>query len=195
MLDVNNPIRIFDLWIKEASRHSLIKEPTAMSLATANNNGEVSNRIVLLKDYSEAGFTFYTNLTSLKSNQIKENPNAALCFYWMPLDRQIRITGKFSKISNEIADAYFASRPRGSQISAWASKQSMHLDRYETFEQKIVEIEKKFAEKTIPRPPFWSGFILEPKKIEFWEQKDFRRHERSLFTKYANGWRREMLYP
>jgi pyridoxamine 5'-phosphate oxidase len=195
MLDVNNPLTIFDLWYNEALRHSDIKEPSAMSLATSNKEGIISNRIVLLKNYSDSGFIFYTNLTSKKANELKENPHAALCFYWMPLDKQIRITGNIEKVANEVADSYFSSRPRQSQISAWASKQSMHLDRYETFENKISEIEKKFHDKIIPRPPFWSGFIVKPVKIEFWQQKEFRRHERNLFTKQANGWQREMLYP
>jgi len=195
MIDPTNPLKNFDLWYKEACSHPNIKEPAAMTVATATKDGAPSARILLLRDYSEEGFVFYTNLTSRKSNELKENKNVALCFYWMPIDKQVRITGKVQKISEQQADQYFARRPRESQISAWASKQSMHLDNYQTFEKRIEKITKDFEGKEVPRPPFWSGYRLVPEQIEFWIAKEFRRHERYLFTKYANGWQHELLYP
>jgi pyridoxamine 5'-phosphate oxidase len=196
MLDSNNPLTQFDLWYKEACKHPHIIEPNAMSLATATKDAAPSVRIVLMRGYSDLGFVFYTNLTSRKSNEIKANNQAALCFYWMPLRKQIRVTGTISKVTNEQADQYFATRPRESQISAWASKQSMHLDNYNSFIDRITKITNDFTNKEqIPRPPFWSGYILKPKQIEFWQEQKFRRHERHLYSYYANGWRSEMLYP
>lgn len=196
MSNNNNPFNKFDLWYKEACVHQSITEPSAMSLATATKAAAPSVRIVLMRGYSDLGFVFYTNLTSRKSLEIIENNQAALCFYWMPLKKQIRITGTISKVEDAQADKYFSSRPRGSQISAWASKQSSKLADYEIFTKKVAKITQDFAEdEEVPRPSFWSGYIITPSEIEFWQEKEFRRHERNLYKKSGDGWKNEMLYP
>ena len=191
-----DPIEIFTSWFNEAKEHPNIIDHTAMTLATATKSGKPSARMVLLKNYNEKEFSFFTNLTSRKSLELKENPYAALCFYWAPLNRQVRIEGKITRISEKEADLYFANRARESQISAWASKQSVTLDKYEDFEQRIDKISKDFKNMDIPRPPFWSGFLLQTKTIELWEDQKYRRHKRYLYNKIANGgWQVRMLYP
>jgi pyridoxamine 5'-phosphate oxidase len=191
-----DPIAIFSKWFKEAKNHANIIDHTAMALATATKSGKPSSRMVLLKDYDAEQFTFYTNLTSRKSLELKENPFAALCFYWAPLNKQVRIEGKIIKVSKEEANAYFATRSRNSQISAWASKQSVILDKYEDFEERVAKISKNFKDMEIPRPPFWSGFALKVRNIELWEDELHRRHKRYYYEKIANGgWQMNMLYP
>lgn len=193
-----NPLALFDRWLFEAREHPDIKEPNAMSLATANQLGQVSCRVVLLKEYSARGFVFYTNhATSRKSLDIQANPYAALCFYWMKLDKQVRIEGTVTKVSDAQADAYFASRSRGSQIGAWASHQSETLDSRTTLDERIKALEMQYSMKEdIPRPPHWHGWCVEPQMIEFWEQRDFRLHDRLIFTKQADGsWADEWLNP
>ena len=191
-----DPIKIFTNWFNEAKEHPNIIDHTSMTLATATKSGKPSARMVLLKKYSDKGFIFFTNLTSRKSLELKENPYAALCFYWEPLNKQVRIEGKITRISEKEADLYFISRSRESQISAWASKQSVTLDKYEDFEQRIDKISKDFKNMDIPRPPFWSGFLLQTKTIELWEDQKYRRHKRYLYDKIANGgWQVRMLYP
>lgn len=189
----------FNEWLEIAKANKAnerIKEPTAMSLATANGKGQPSNRIVLLKEYDERGFVFYTNYGGRKSVELAENPQASLQFYWMPLMRQIRIQGKVEKVSPEQSDAYFASRPRGSQIGAWASDQSQPLDKRTTFEQRIKEMEAKFEGSDVPRPEFWGGWRIVPHAIEFWEELEFRRHNREQFTLSDDGqWSGQLLYP
>ena len=193
----NSPFDLFDQWMQDATAQAAITEPTAMALATANAQGHVSCRIVLLKAYDEAGFVFYTNhATGRKSLDIQSNPYASLCFYWMPLDRQVRIEGRVEKVADAEADAYFASRKRGSQIGAWASIQSTKLDSRETLEARIAELEKEYDGKTIPRPPHWSGWRVIPSAIEFWEQKDFRLHDRFVYTRNDSGdWEPKRLNP
>lgn len=166
-----------------------------MALATATRGGIPSVRIVLLKGLDERGFVFYTNLESRKSAELKENPNAALCFYWMELNRQVRIEGKIEQVSAAQADAYFATRARDSQIGAWSSKQSQLLPERADLLQAISDNMAKFDGKKVPRPPFWSGWRVVPEKIEFWQQGDFRLHERELFTRSKNGWETYSLYP
>lgn len=191
---MDDPIKKFAAWFGEAQTAG-IKEPTAMTLATATASGMPSARIVLLKAYDERGFVFYTNLTSRKGQEMIENPHAALMFYWPALDKQIRIEGLLSRVSDAEADAYFATRERHRQAGAWASLQSQPLDARETLLRRVDEIEAKYAGKDIPRPPHWSGTRLAPTTIEFWHQRDARLHEREVYTKSSHGWSHSLLYP
>lgn len=170
-----------------------------MSLATCSADGQPSVRIVLLKEYDESGFVFYTNLESRKSSELIQNPKATLCFYWMALERQVRIEGTAKRVSDAQSDAYFKSRPRESQIGAWASKQSRQLKNREEFLRAIEDKKTEFEGQEIPRPNFWGGWKLVPQKIEFWQQKEFRLHEREVFTHKGsingNDWEKSFLYP
>lgn len=189
-------LRKFNEWLDVAKTDKRIKEPTAMSLATVNSAGQPSNRTVLLKEHDANGFVFYTNYGGRKSVELSENPRAALQFYWMPLMRQIRIQGAVEKVSAEQSDAYFASRPRGSQIGAWASDQSQPLDKRSTFEARIKQMESRFDGEDVPRPEFWGGWRIMPDLIEFWEELEFRRHNREQFTLGVDGqWQGQLLYP
>jgi pyridoxamine 5'-phosphate oxidase len=174
---------------------SIMPEPNAMSLGTVENGNQPSVRIVLLKAVDERGFVFYTNFEGRKGKQLLAQPRAALCFFWPPLDTQVRVEGAVTKVSDEEADAYFASRARLSQIGAWASKQSRPLESASALDQRVAEYEKKFEGKSVPRPPFWSGFRVVPERIEFWKGRPNRLHERHLYTRDRNGWRIETLYP
>ena len=194
---MHDPFSKFAEWLAIAQATPAIKEPTAMTLATANGAGIPSARIVLLKEHGPQGFLFYTNLTSRKSEELKANPHAALCFYWMPLDRQIRIEGTIAQAVNDEADAYFRSRPRARQIGAWASLQSQPLANREMLETRFAEFEKKFEGQDVPRPPHWSGWRLNPISIEFWINSDARLHEREIYTR-ANAtapWEHGLLFP
>src|SRR5688500_2424152 len=164
-----SPIEKFSQWLEEARKHKTINEPTAMSLATANAQGQPSVRIVLLKSFDERGFVFYTNLESRKSDDIRSNPKAAINFYWMPLEKQVRAEGRIEPVSDAEADAYFATRPRERQIGAWSSKQSRPLGNRNMLVQAIKENTKKVEGGPVPRPPFWSGWRLVPDTVEFWQ--------------------------
>ncbi|MEZ5690543.1 MAG: pyridoxamine 5'-phosphate oxidase [Rickettsiales bacterium] len=190
-----NPIEITLKWLEEAKNESRITEPTAMSLATSTKDGIPSVRMVLLKGLDERGFVFYTNLGSRKASELKENPKAALCLYWMLLERQVRVEGKIEEVAATEADEYFATRHRDSQIGAWASKQSQVLEEKVDLLQNISERMAEFEGRGVPRPDFWSGFRVVPDKIEIWQQGDFRLHERRLFTHVAEGWKSVLLYP
>lgn len=194
-----NPIAQFSEWLEEAKRNTSIIEPTAMSLATATKDAVPSVRMVLLKGLDERGFVFYTNLNSRKSIEIKQNPQAAGCFYWMPLERQVRIEGRIEAVSDKEADIYFATRARDSQIGAWVSRQSETLPERNVMLQEISERMADFENVPVPRPPFWSGWRLIPDKIEFWQQGDFRLHEREVFIRNkdvkSNDWETVFLYP
>ena len=190
----NEPIALFQKWLQEAV-DSGIQEPTAMTVATVDADGHPDARMLLLKSADERGFVFYTNMESPKGQALRRDPRVALCFYWMPLDRQVRIRGRAEVVSDEEADAYFATRARLSQISAWASRQSRPMDGYFELETEVAKATLRFGVGKVPRPPFWSGFRVVPEQIEFWRQKPFRRHERIAYQRAADGWRKEWLYP
>jgi pyridoxamine 5'-phosphate oxidase len=194
---LQDPIALFRKLLAEAQAlpREQVPEPTAFALATAGEDGQPSIRMLLLKDVSEGGFVFYTNLESRKARELAANRRAAMNFHWSPMERQVRIEGRVSRVADADADAYFATRPRGSQIGAWASRQSRAMDRMSDLDARVEEFEKKYEGKPIPRPPFWSGFRLEPSAIEFWKGKPNRLHERQLFIREPDGWRVQLLYP
>ncbi|HEY2345515.1 MAG TPA: pyridoxamine 5'-phosphate oxidase [Xanthomonadaceae bacterium] len=181
----------------EAARASGDPEPTAMTLATADRAGRPSARTVLLKACDERGFVFYTHVASVKGRELQDNPRAALLFHWKALRQpvQVRIEGRADVVDDAQADAYFASRPRMSQIGAWASKQSETLDSRETFEARIAEAEREFAGREVPRPVGWTGYRVVPDGIEFWYGADFRLHERQRYDLRDGAWSKRMLYP
>ena len=166
-----------------------------MTLATAAEDGRVSARIVLLKHYDADGFVFYTNLGSRKSMQLESNPRAALLFWWPVLQREIRIEGAVTRVPDAEADAYFATRPRGSQLGAWASRQSAPLDSRATLAARLEEIEQRHAGTTVPRPPFWGGWRVVPDWFEYWHEGDARLHDRITYTRDSGGWSVQRLYP
>jgi pyridoxamine 5'-phosphate oxidase len=194
--DLENPIDLFGEWFNEAKKTE-INDPNALALATADKKGIPSVRMMLLKDYNENGFVFYTNLKSNKSNDIKANLKAAICFHWKSLSRQIRITGKISQVSDKEADDYYNSRSYGSKIGAWASKQSKVLKNRDELYQSIEEYKKKYPnENDVPRPSYWSGWNLNPYEIEFWLDRENRIHQRLQYTKKENGkWNKFLLNP
>lgn len=172
-------------------------EPTAMTLATATPDGRPSARTVLLKGVDERGFVFYTNFESRKGLQLDANPRAALLFHWKTLRHgiQVKVEGRVKKVSDAQADAYFASRPRMSQIGAWASLQSQTLDSREAFDQRVADYEREFAGGEVPRPPHWGGFRVVPDLVEFWYGAEFRLHERQRYEIVDGRWAKRMLYP
>ncbi len=193
---MEDPIPQFTDWLEEARRHPEIREPTAMTLATSTVEGKPSARIVLLKQADAKGFVFFTNYHSRKSEELTKNPDAALCFYWMPLERQVRIEGHVEKTSASESDAYFASRERNKQLGAWASLQSQALESPAILEARFKEMEERFANGPVPRPPHWGGWRLVPRHIEFWHQGEFRLHSRALYNRLADGrWAKHVLYP
>ncbi|MDE3084390.1 MAG: pyridoxamine 5'-phosphate oxidase [Verrucomicrobiota bacterium] len=189
-----DPIAQFNAWFDEAVRGN-VPEPTAMALATADAQGNPAVRIVLLKHADERGFVFYTNLKSAKAADLDANPRAALCFYWNQIGRQVRINGRTEPVSDAEADAYFATRPRLSQLGAWASKQSQRMSGYLELERSCAAYAVRYALGSVPRPPFWSGYRVVPDRLEFWCQKNFRRHERLLYIYEAGQWNRHWLFP
>jgi len=194
-MDLNDPLELFKIWMAEAEKKE-IRDPTSSSLATANNAGQPNVRMVLLKGLSHKGFVFYTNLNSSKSDELKENPKAAMCFHWKSFNRQIRILGSVTQVDAREADLYFNTRPYGSKISAWASDQSKPMKQRSELLKKIEDLNEKYKDgKNIPRPPHWSGWCLKPSSIEFWLHKDNRIHERLRYSKIANDWKKEILYP
>ena len=170
-------------------------ESAAVTLATATPEGQPSARVVLLKDVDDRGFVFYTNLASRKARELKANPHAALCFYWEPIHYQVRVEGTVSEVSESEADAYFATRPRGSQIGAWASMQSEPLSSREQLEALFKKYEQEFRGRAVPRPPFWSGFVIVPERMEFWLRRENRLHERRMYVREGDAWRNFLLYP
>ena len=194
--DTENPVDLFRAWY-EAAKQSEINDPNAVALATSDNSSVPSVRMVLLKDYSDDGFVFYTNLNSKKSNDIKLNPYASMCFHWKSLLRQIRIVGKIYPVDSEEADEYYNSRAYGSRIGAWASQQSQVLKNRNELIKNIEKFKKKFPdEKKVPRPSYWSGWRLKPDKIEFWLDGENRVHERLEYINIGkNSWEKNLLSP
>ena len=188
-----DPLVLFKKWYDLACETE-IKDPDAMTLSTILKN-KPSSRVVLLKSYDENGFIFYTNSNSKKGKSIIENNDVALNFYWKTQNRQIRIEGKTNIVSSEVANSYFKSRPRGSQIGAWSSKQSSDLPSRDELIKNIKEIENKFKDKDIPRPPYWNGYLVKPNLIEFWQEMPFRLHDRVLYFNTNNCWKIKKQYP
>jgi pyridoxamine 5'-phosphate oxidase len=189
-----DPIPLFEGWMAEAAKTEP-NDPNAVCLATATPDGRPSARMVLLKGVDGRGFVFYTNLESRKGGELTANPHAAMCFHWKTLQRSVRVEGAIEPVSAEEADAYYASRARGSRIGAWASRQSRPLEGRFALEKAVAEYTLKFGVGEIPRPDFWSGFRLLPTRIEFWRDMPFRLHERRVFHRAGSGWELEMLYP
>ena len=183
------------LTLAKALGGTLMPEPTAFALGSVGDDGQPSVRILLLKGVDERGFVFYTNHLSRKGRELRGHPKAAMCFHWQPLERQVRVEGVASPVSAEEADEYFASRVRGSQIGAWASLQSSVMARAGDLEERVREIEARFAQQPVPRPPHWSGFRLVPGRVEFWHGMPSRLHERHEYVREGDGWRTEILYP
>ena len=188
-----NPITEFLNAVERAQAHQVDTAPVL--LATADATGRPSARLVLLRGADARGFVFFTHYDSRKGRELTENPQAALCFFWPSLDEQIRIEGRVERVSPDESDAYFASRPRGSQLGAWASDQSSVLPSRETLEEKYREIERRFEGQAVQRPPFWGGFRLTPVRIEFWYGRPDRLHDRVVYVRDGSAWRIERLYP
>ncbi len=190
----SEPFRLFAVWFEEA-KESEPNDPNGMALATVDEDGLPDVRMVLLKDFTAEGFTFFTNLESAKGRQLAGQPKAALLFHWKSLRRQVRIRGDVERVPDAEADAYFATRARTSQIGAWASEQSREMPDRHALEKRVAEFGLKFGLSAPPRPPHWSGFRLVPSQIEFWRDRPFRLHERLRFVRGEDGWTTSRLYP
>jgi pyridoxamine 5'-phosphate oxidase len=188
------PYRLFANWLEEATA-SEPNDPNALALATVDSDGLPDVRMVLLKGFDERGFVFYTNFESAKGREILSSMKAAMCFHWKSLRRQVRVRGPVEQVSDAEADEYYASRPRGSRIGAWASKQSRPLESRFALEKAVAEYTAKHAIGDIPRPPHWSGFRIMPQSIEFWHDRPFRLHDRVVFSRSADSWEKTRLYP
>jgi pyridoxamine 5'-phosphate oxidase len=190
----DDPFALFDAWMDEA-RQSEPNDPDAVAIATADSRGRPSVRMVLLRQYGPEGFGFFTHLDSRKGRELAANPYGAMVVHWKSLRRQVRIEGRLEQVGDAEADAYFAGRSRESRIGSWASDQSQPLDSRETFEQRYADMQRRFEDDDVPRPPRWSGFRLIPDRIEFWTDRPHRLHERRLFERTADGWEEGLLYP
>jgi len=194
LVATDDPIAFFDAWLKQAENSGIIL-PESMSVSTCNSAGRPSSRMVLLKEVDQKGFVFFTNYGSRKAGELEENPFAALLFHWNMLQRQVRIEGRIERISHEESEAYFHSRGRGSQIGAWASKQSDVLENRENLVDSVAYYEKKFEGKTVPLPEFWGGYRVIPESIEFWQGKADRLHDRFVYTIADGQWNITRLNP
>ncbi|WP_440999151.1 pyridoxamine 5'-phosphate oxidase [Fodinibius sp. SL11] len=190
----DDPIEQFTEWFEQAFSADLL-DVNAMNLSTATKQGKPSSRIVLLKGVDENGFRFYTNYGSRKGRELDENPHAALCFYWAPLERQVRIEGNVERLSRSASENYFKQRPRESRLGAWASKQSSQVGSRTELENRFQEIKQRFKDQEIPLPDFWGGFLLRPKRIEFWQGRKSRMHDRICYEKDENEWNIFRLAP
>jgi pyridoxamine 5'-phosphate oxidase len=184
----------FKRWLEDALKSDIL-EPTAMMVATADKHGRPSARMLLLKGVDERGFIFFSNYQSRKAQELLENPQAALVFYWDSLERQVRVEGKVKKVSKEESESYFHSRPHGSQLGAWASQQSTVIKNRDVVEEKIKELSEMYSEGAVPLPEFWGGYVLEPRVIEFWQGRPNRLHDRLRYTRFEQGWKIERLSP
>ncbi|MCC7121919.1 MAG: pyridoxamine 5'-phosphate oxidase [Gammaproteobacteria bacterium] len=191
---MEEPFERFATWLAEAEAREP-NNPSAMSVATVDAQGRPSVRMLLLRGFDERGFVFYTNLDSRKGRELRERAYAALCFHWKSLDRQVRVEGRIEPVSSEEADAYFASRPKDSQIGAWASQQSQPLKTRFELESRVAKYGLLYGIGKVPRPPFWSGFRVVPDAIEFWEERPFRLHDRTLYKRSDDGWTTTRLFP
>jgi len=189
-----DPLDLFRTWYAAAERAGIYL-PEAMALATATPDGVPAVRIVLLKGVDERGFTFFTNYESRKGDELRDNPRAALTFHWAVLERQVRIEGTVTRLGDEESSAYFRSRPRGSRIGAWASRQSAALEGREVLEQRVREYEERFRGVDVPLPPFWGGYRVAAQRMEFWQGRVNRLHDRLLFERSGNGWVGSRFYP
>lgn len=191
---MTDPFALFDAWFAEAQEREP-NDPNAMALATADDRGRPSVRMVLLKGHGPDGFVFYTNRDGRKAAELGANPQAALLFHWKSLRRQVRIEGSVTLATDAESDAYFASRSRDSQLGAWVSDQSRPLDARETFEARFAAAQSRFEGGDVPRPPHWGGYRVTPEAIEFWQDRAHRLHERRVFTRAGDGWTEGLLYP
>jgi pyridoxamine 5'-phosphate oxidase len=191
----DDPSALFEEWFAEAGKHPEVGDATAMALATADRSGRPAVRMVLLKGVDARGFVFFTNLTSPKARDLDANPQAELCFHWAPLAKQVRVRGRVEPTSATEADAYFATRPRLSQLGAWASVQSAAMPHRFALETAVASAALRFGAGPVPRPPHWSGYRLVPSGMEFWIGRPFRHHERRLFTRTNKGWDMQWLFP
>ncbi|MQP67670.1 pyridoxamine 5'-phosphate oxidase [Niveispirillum sp. SYP-B3756] len=194
LADATDPFVQFQTWFAEAEATE-VNDANAMSVATVGANGRPSLRILLLKGFDQRGFAFFTNMQSRKGDQLAANAVAALTFHWKSMRRQVRIEGLVEPVTPQEADEYFASRPRGSQIGAWASQQSRPLDKRETLEAAIRDVEARYEGQPVPRPPHWSGYRVVPDYIEFWQDREFRLHDRIVFTRTDGEWAKQRFYP
>ncbi len=194
MAETEDPIARFSAWLAEAEQ-SEPNNPNAVAVASSDANGMPNVRMVLLKAVDALGFVFYTNLGSAKGAELQANPQAALCFHWKSLGRQVRVQGAVEEVSGAEADAYFASRAKDSQIGAWASRQSQALPDRFALEKAVARYGAKYALSKVPRPEFWSGFRVLPQRLEFWQERPFRLHERLVFIRDGDAWRTEKLFP
>ena len=190
-----DPVEQFRRWFEEALSADL-HEPNAMTIATATRDGRPSARVVLLKGFNERGFVFHTNYEGRKGRELEANPNCALAFYWGELERQVRIEGRATRVPDKESDAYFANRPRGSQLGAWASEQSRPVEDRTELERRLKELEEEYEGLEIPRPSFWGGFRVEPERMEFWQGRENRLHDRLLYSESGGGaWKIQRLQP
>ena len=189
-----DPIEQFRRWF-DAALDAGLHEPNAMTVATATRDGSPSARVVLLKGFDSRGFVFYTNYEGRKGRELEENPRAALLFYWGELERQVRIEGTVSRVSEEESDAYYASRPRGSRLGAWASEQSRTVEGRKVLEERIADLEAEYEGREVPRPPFWGGYRVGPEVVEFWQGRENRLHDRIVYRRDDGGWKFERLQP
>ena len=194
-MNEEDPFVVFKQWMSEAEKNE-INDPNAVAIATVNESNQPDVRMVLLKEFNKNGFIFFTNLNSKKGTDLKKVPKASMCFHWKSLLRQVRVSGEVSLISDEEADKYFNSRPYLSKIGAWSSNQSKPMETRDAFINKITDYKKKFTDQNnVPRPKHWSGFLLSPKKIEFWKDVEGRLHQRLEYKKVLNSWKKQILYP
>ena len=194
MKNYSEPFDLFGKWL-DMAKEKEINDPTAMNLATTSPDGKLSSRMVLLKDFDQEGFVFYTNLESKKGQQLADNNHVALNFHWKSLRKQVRIEGHAERVSDAEADTYYQSRPRGSRIGAWASEQSRPMEGMFILERRVAEFTAKFGVSEVPRPPHWSGFRVAPELIEFWSDGKFRLHERVVYNRDGENWTTERQFP